>query len=80
MNFVRLYSRVLRLLGTEARLGWLLAGANLALAVAQFAEPVLFGRIIDTLVRAQAASTAPATASWSRCMRIGWRTGASRRC
>jgi ATP-binding cassette subfamily B protein len=59
MNFFKLYSRVLGLLGPEARLGLLLAGANLALAVAQFAEPVLFGRIIDTLVRAQAASAPP---------------------
>ena len=57
MNFFRLYSRVLGLLGPEARLGWMLAFANLALAVAQFAEPVLFGRIIDTLVKAQAAAT-----------------------
>ncbi|MDQ9785866.1 hypothetical protein, partial [Serratia marcescens] len=30
-------------------LGWFLAGANLLLAIAQFAEPVLFGRIIDVL-------------------------------
>jgi ATP-binding cassette, subfamily B, beta-glucan exporter len=59
MNFLRLYARVLRLLGPEARLGWVLAFANIALAAAQFAEPVLFGRIIDTLVRAQAASAAP---------------------
>ena len=56
MNFIRLYSRVLGLLGPEARLGWLLAVANVALAAAQFAEPVLFGRIIDALVKAQAAS------------------------
>lgn len=46
---IRLYVRVLELLGKEARLGWLLAAANLLLAVAQFAEPVLFGRIIDVL-------------------------------
>ena len=46
---IRLYIRVLELLGKEARLGWLLAIANLMLAVAQFAEPVLFGRIIDVL-------------------------------
>jgi ATP-binding cassette, subfamily B, beta-glucan exporter len=46
---IRLYVRVLELLGKEARLGWFLAGANLLLAVAQFAEPVLFGRIIDVL-------------------------------
>src|SRR5215210_3891375 len=59
MNFYKLYSRVLSMLGPESRLGWILAGANVALAAAQFAEPVLFGRIIDTLVRAQAASTIP---------------------
>ena len=46
---IRLYTRVLQLLGKEARLGWILAFANLLLAVAQFAEPVLFGRIIDVL-------------------------------
>jgi glucan exporter ATP-binding protein len=59
MNFLRLYGRVLALLGSEARLGWLLAGANVALAAAQFAEPVLFGRIVDTLVGAQAKGVAP---------------------
>ena len=59
MNFLRLYGRVLGLLGSEARLGWLLAVANVALAAAQFAEPVLFGRIIDALVGAQAKGVAP---------------------
>jgi ATP-binding cassette subfamily B protein len=63
MNFVRLYSRVLGLLGPEARLGWVLALANVLLAAAQFAEPVLFGRIIDTLVKTQAANAAPDTAA-----------------
>ena len=62
MNFVKLYSRVLGLLGSEARLGWVLALANVALAAAQFAEPVLFGRIIDALVRAQTAASAPSFA------------------
>ena len=47
MNLARLYIRVLDLLGSEARLGWILALANLALAIALFAEPVLFGRIVD---------------------------------
>jgi ATP-binding cassette, subfamily B, beta-glucan exporter len=71
MNFIKLYARVLSLLGSEARLGWMLALANIALAGAQFAEPVLFGRIIDTLIRAQAASSqisfddlAPILAAW----------------
>jgi ATP-binding cassette subfamily B protein len=49
MPLIRLYTRVLELLGKEARLGWILAGANLLLAAAQFAEPVLFGRIVDVL-------------------------------
>lgn len=49
MSLLRLYTRVLELLGKEARLGWILAVANLLLAAAQFAEPVLFGRIIDVL-------------------------------
>ena len=49
MSMLRLYTRVLELLGKEARLGWILAVANLLLAAAQFAEPVLFGKIIDVL-------------------------------
>ena len=49
MSIFSLYTRVLELLGKEARLGWLLAFANLLLAASQFAEPVLFGRIVDVL-------------------------------
>ena len=63
MNLVRLYLRVLRLLGPEARIGWMLGVASLALAGAQFAEPVLFGRIIDALVHSEAAHAPP---SWPR--------------
>jgi ATP-binding cassette subfamily B protein len=53
MTTLRLSARVLRLLGPKIRLGWTLAFANLALATALFAEPVLFGRIIDSLAHAQ---------------------------
>jgi len=53
MNFIRLYLRVLTLLGSEARLGWILALANLTLAAALFVEPILFGRIIDLLANSQ---------------------------
>ena len=60
MNFLRLYTRVLEMLGEESRLAWTLAIANLALAAAQFAEPILFGRIIDTLAGAQSRGSAPA--------------------
>lgn len=53
MDLLRIYARVLASLGPEARLGWLLALGNLALAGSQFAEPVLFGRIIDVLAGAE---------------------------
>ncbi len=59
MSFISLYFRVFAMLGPEKRLGILLALANVALAVAQFAEPVLFGWVVDVLVRAQAASQVP---------------------
>jgi glucan exporter ATP-binding protein len=60
MNFVRLYGRVLEKLGSDSRVGWTLALGNVALAVAQFAEPVLFGRVINLLAQAQGGS-----ADWS---------------
>jgi ATP-binding cassette, subfamily B, beta-glucan exporter len=49
MSFVRTYLRVLELLGSEGRLAATLALANIALAVSQFVEPVLFGHIVDAL-------------------------------
>ena len=54
MSFFSLYRRVLQNLGSDGRLGWFLAIANVTLAIAQFAEPVLFGRVVDTLTRAAA--------------------------
>jgi len=65
MSLIRLYTRVLELLGKEAGLGWILAGANLALAAAQFAEPGIFGRIVDVLSgKAAGASAWPLLAAW----------------
>jgi ATP-binding cassette subfamily B protein len=61
MSILRLYTRVLELLGKEAGLGWLLAVLNLLLAAAQFAEPVLFGRIVDVL---SGKAVAGATSAW----------------
>src|SRR6202034_5066 len=50
-------------------LGWILAGANLLLAGAQFAEPVLFGRIVDVLSGKPSAGTPsaawPLLAAWA---------------
>ena len=65
MSTLRLYARVLRLLGSEIRLGWVLAFANVLLAGAQFAEPVLFGRIIDSLAHAQGGGSA---LSWTKLL------------
>jgi ATP-binding cassette, subfamily B, beta-glucan exporter len=66
MSLLRLYTRVLQLLGKEARLGWILALANLALAGTQFAEPVLFGRIVDALSgRSEGRSAWPLLATWA---------------
>jgi ATP-binding cassette, subfamily B, beta-glucan exporter len=62
---LRLYGRVLALLGLQMRLGWLLAFANVLLAAAQFAEPVFFGRIIDSLAQAQEQGSA---LSWSHIL------------
>ena len=62
MSTSQLYFRVLKQLGPEARLGVFLAIANVFLAAAQFAEPLLFGRIVDILSKAQATGIAPGVA------------------
>jgi ATP-binding cassette subfamily B protein len=49
VNLIGLYVRVLSLLRPVALMAWILTIANLILAGTQFAEPVLFGRVIDTL-------------------------------
>ena len=49
MNLVRIYARVLSLLGNEKRVALVLAAANLAIAGSQFIEPMLLGRVIDSL-------------------------------
>ena len=71
MRFFSVYRRVLAQLAPEAALAILLAVANLAVAAAQFAEPLLFGRIIDRLTTAQAQKIAlqmfdlaPLLAAW----------------
>jgi ATP-binding cassette, subfamily B, beta-glucan exporter len=71
MTFFRVYLRILGLLSTEARLAITLAVANIALAVSQFVEPVLFGRIIDALsgalpegLSAAARALAPLVGAW----------------
>ena len=53
MSVIKIYMRVLGLLRPQSRLVIILVCANLALAGAQFAEPLLFGRIIDLMTHAQ---------------------------
>ncbi|HEV7982818.1 MAG TPA: glucan ABC transporter ATP-binding protein/ permease [Xanthobacteraceae bacterium] len=66
-SLLHVYARALTLLGPERKLGTWLAVANFALAGAMFAEPVLFGRIIDELAGAQARGT---TAAWPDLIRL----------
>ncbi|HEX3938350.1 MAG TPA: glucan ABC transporter ATP-binding protein/ permease [Xanthobacteraceae bacterium] len=73
MSFLRIYFRVLALLRPVARLAVTLALANVALAAAQFVEPVLFGHIVDAL-----SGTLPAglhTAAWTLAPLIGFWVG-----
>jgi ATP-binding cassette, subfamily B, beta-glucan exporter len=53
MAIFKLYLRVLGQLGSERRVAIILALANILLAFAAFAEPVLFGKIIDSLTSSQ---------------------------
>ena len=59
MSFFRLYARAFALLSAARGAAIALALANLLVALAQFAEPVLLGRIVDVLTSARAASRAP---------------------
>jgi ATP-binding cassette, subfamily B, beta-glucan exporter len=60
MTFIRIYLRVLALLRAQAKLAITLALANIALAGAQFVEPVLLGRIVDALSGTLPAGLGPA--------------------
>ncbi|MDB5591641.1 glucan ABC transporter ATP-binding protein/ permease [Enterovirga sp.] len=61
MWLIRLYVRVLGQLGSDLKLGAVLALANIGLAIAAFAEPILFGRIIDRLTGGGAGPAGPVT-------------------
>jgi ATP-binding cassette subfamily B protein len=69
MAFIRIYLRVLALLRPQAKLAITLALANIALAGAQFVEPVLLGRIVDALSGALPAGLGPA--AWMLAPLIG---------
>lgn len=63
MSFFRLYGRVFSLLRHETGMAGMLALVNIALILAQFAEPVLFGRIIDRLTSSEARHQLPTLTS-----------------
>lgn len=72
MGFVRLYGRVMGELAPEKWLAAALVLANVALAVSQFAEPLIFGKVIDQLSQAQSgggaltwAGIGPWLAAWA---------------
>ena len=55
MGIVKLYARVIGLLASDRWIALVLAFSNLALAGFQFAEPVLFGRVVDALAKNEPA-------------------------
>jgi ATP-binding cassette subfamily B protein len=69
---IRLYIRVLGQLGSDLRVGVILSLANVALAISAFAEPILFGRIIDVLIRAQIPDTPSVSLSVLMPLIIAW--------
>ena len=71
MRFLKLYARVLLQLRAEGALALALVLANVAVAFAQFAEPLLLGRVVDRLATAQGsqhpaqwADIAPPLVAW----------------
>jgi ATP-binding cassette subfamily B protein len=62
MGFLRVYRRVLGLLAQERGLAVALGVANLALAGLHFAEPLLFGKVVDVLA---GAGSRPAEDTWA---------------
>ncbi len=67
MHFLKLYARVLLQLRAEAALAFALVAANVAVAFAQFAEPLLLGRVVDRLARPdpQWPEIAPPLLAWA---------------
>ena len=49
MTLIRLYTRALGMLAAERGLAVALAAASVAIGIVQLAEPVLFGRVVDSL-------------------------------
>lgn len=67
MEFLRIYGRVLGLLRPERGLAIVLAVANILVAALAYAEPVLFGKIIDVLAR---GAQRPPADTWADSVRL----------
>ena len=67
MKFLRIYGRVLGLLRPERGLAIVLAVANIGVAAFAYAEPVLFGKIIDVLAH---GSQRPPAETWADSVRL----------
>ncbi|WP_376092026.1 glucan ABC transporter ATP-binding protein/ permease [Roseomonas sp. CCTCC AB2023176] len=67
MAFLRVYARVLGLLGPDRWIAMGLALAALALAGLQFLEPVLFGRVVDIL---SVADRLPREEVWAQAINL----------
>ena len=63
MDLFRIYRRALGMLGAERGLAIVLALTSVAIGLVQLAEPILFGRVVDTLSRGEAAF--PYIALWA---------------
>ncbi len=57
MDLCRLYRRALGMLAAE-RASHLLAIASVAIGLVQLAQPILFGRVVDTLSRGEVSLSA----------------------
>lgn len=55
MDLVRIYLRVIGMLGAEKSLAISVATAGVLISIVQLAEPILFGRVVDALSRGEAA-------------------------
>ena len=75
MDLIRLYRRALGMLAAERGLATLLAITSVAIGLVQLAEPILFGRVVDTLSRGEAAF--PYIALWALLGLFGIIAGAS---
>ncbi len=75
VDLIRLYRRALGMLAAERGLATLLAITSVAIGLVQLAEPILFGRVVDTLSRGEAAF--PYIALWALLGLFGIIAGAS---